>query len=192
MCSFGVRIADFFDQDITGGRKGKGKSQGSPKGETLEVPQTKGGKSQGKKGSTNKPKEPTPPSKPKEPAAWEEESPGRSPKSLKKVLKKSSDPRAPKRLKKSLGEAPKSLEKVQKRVFRDFSDPPRDFFRLLGPEGPRTFSRHFFQTFGVSARRLLFPGRGDPNLRSREETKGRFCKFSQRQSITQKVFTLIR
>ena len=37
-----------------------------PKGQALEEPQTKGDKSQGGKGSTNKPKEPSPPSKPKE------------------------------------------------------------------------------------------------------------------------------
>ena len=68
MSSFGVRTADFFDQDTTkgiplgerSGKKGKGKSKGLPKGEALEESQTKGGKSQGKRGSTNKQKEPTP------------------------------------------------------------------------------------------------------------------------------------
>ena len=63
--------------------------------------------------------------------AWEEESPGRNLKSLKKVSKKSSDPRAPKS-KKSLGESPKSLEKPVFGLFRDFSDSPRDFFQTFG------------------------------------------------------------
>ena len=72
----GVTIEDLFTQDTTkgvmlgekSGKKGKGKSKSLPKGESLEEPLIKGGKSQGKKGSTNKPKEPTPPSKPKESA----------------------------------------------------------------------------------------------------------------------------
>ena len=74
MSSFGVTIEDFFNQVNRGmvpseksGKKGKGKSKGLPKGEPIEEPFVKGGKSQGKKGSTNKPKEPTLLGKPEEP-----------------------------------------------------------------------------------------------------------------------------
>ena len=73
MSSFGVIIADFFSQDKTmgnpvggkSGEKGKGKSKDPPIGQALESPQIKGGKVQGGKGSTNKPKEPSPPSRPR-------------------------------------------------------------------------------------------------------------------------------
>ena len=67
--------------------------------------------------------------------AWEEESPGPSPKSLKKV---SESPWTLKTQKseKSLEVSPKSLERVQKWFFwGDFSDSPQGFsqtFRLLG------------------------------------------------------------
>ena len=75
--------------------------------------------------------------------AWEEESPGRNPKSLKKVSKKSSDPRAPK----SLGEGPKSLKKTVFGLFRDFSDPPRDFFQTFGARGSEDFFERLFSDF---------------------------------------------
>ena len=78
MSSYGVTVQDFFDQDkkrFNPEEKGKGKSKDQPKGGTLEQFPALGGKSQGKSGSTNKPKEPTPltkqgemgaPAKPKE------------------------------------------------------------------------------------------------------------------------------
>ena len=89
--------------------------------------------------------------------AWEEESPGRNPKSLKS--RKSPRTLGPQKSEKSLGEGPRSLEEPVLGLFRDFSDPPRDFFQTFGARG----SEDFFETFGVSARRLLLPGRGDPN-----------------------------
>ena len=96
--------------------------------------------------------------------AWEEESPGRNPKSLKKVSKKSSDPRATKS-EKSLGESPKSLGESPKTGFsRLFGLSPRLFSDFWGPRVQGLF-RDFFQTFGVSARRLLLPGREDPKSR---------------------------
>ena len=80
---------------------------------------------------------------------------------------------------------PKSLKKVSGR-----SEKPRKtrfwaFSRLFGLS-PRLFSdfwgarvrapfRDFFQTFGVSARRLLLPGRGDPNSRERKMRTKFFC-----------------
>ena len=63
MSSFGILTADFFAQDKTMGRSVGDKSgkqgKGKPKGGIPEEQVTKGGKSLGKKGSTNKPKEPT-------------------------------------------------------------------------------------------------------------------------------------
>ena len=56
--SFGVTIQHFFDQDRRD--REKGKSKGTTTGDIVEEPVDKGGKSQGKKGSTNKPKEPVP------------------------------------------------------------------------------------------------------------------------------------
>ena len=49
---------------------------------------------------------------------------------------------------------------------RLFGLSPRLFSDFWGPRVRRLF-RDFFQTFGVSARRLLLPGRGDPNPRLR-------------------------
>ena len=65
---FGVITADFFQQDKAkggwpGGKSGtqsKGKSKDTPKGVQLEQQVPKRGKSQGKGGSMNKPKEPPP------------------------------------------------------------------------------------------------------------------------------------
>ena len=76
--SWGVTIQDFFSIDkkrFDPEVKGKGKTKDQPKGASLEQFPVLGGKSRGKSGSTNKPKEPTPltkqgemevPSKPKE------------------------------------------------------------------------------------------------------------------------------
>ena len=76
--------------------------------------------------------------------AWEEESPGRNPKSLKKKSRKSPGTLGPQKSEKSLGESPKSLEKVSRNgFFRDFSDSPRDFFQTFGARG----SQDFFETF---------------------------------------------
>ena len=85
--------------------------------------------------------------------AWEKESPGRNPKSLKKS-RKVLGPSGPKSLKKVSGRVRKVSNKSKNGSFETFRTLPETFFRLLGPEGPRTF-RDFFQTFGVSARRLL-------------------------------------
>ena len=68
MSSFGATIQDFFNQDKRdmgpgekSGKKGKGKAKGAPTGDVIEEPVAKGGKSQGKTSSKNKPKEPMPP-----------------------------------------------------------------------------------------------------------------------------------
>ena len=80
----------------------------------------------------------------------------KSEKSLEKVL----GPSRPKSLKKVSGRVRKvSKTPFLDRFFETFRTLPETFFRLLGREGPRTFSR-LFQTLGLSARRLLLPGRG--------------------------------
>ena len=63
--------------------------------------------------------------------------PGLKPQKSQKVLKKPSDPRAPKVWKKSRGES----EKSRKIWFQTF-------FGLLGPEGPSAFSRLFRDFWG--------------------------------------------
>ena len=63
MSSFGVTVRDLLDQEkerFDPYQKGKGKAKDQPKGGTWEPYPALGGKSQGKSGSTNKPKEPTP------------------------------------------------------------------------------------------------------------------------------------
>ena len=69
--SFGRTVQDFFKQDRSSvkrvGRKGLGKDKSASKGQGVVEPVVKGGKSQGKSGSKNQPKEPTPPAKPEEP-----------------------------------------------------------------------------------------------------------------------------
>ena len=57
--SFGRTVQDFFKQD-----RSTVERTGALKGQGLEGPLGKGGKSQGKSGSKNQPKEPAPPSKP--------------------------------------------------------------------------------------------------------------------------------
>ena len=78
----------------------------------------------------------------------------------KKSRKKSSP--SPQTSEKSLEESPKSLKKPVFGLFRDFTDCRRDFFQTCGARGSEDFFRDFFQTFGVWARRVLLPGRGDP------------------------------
>ena len=102
--------------------------------------------------------------------AWEEESPGRNPKSLKKVSNKASDPRAQKS-EKSLGESPKSLEKVSKNGFFEiFRTLPETFFRLLvGARRSEDFFETFFRLLGFrpgdsssQAGGVLYSGGCDP------------------------------
>ena len=82
-------------------------------------------------------------------AAWEEESPGRSPKSLKKISKKSG-PSGPKSLKNSLEESPKSLaKKTRFWTLSRLSDPPRDFFQTLGARGSENFFETSFRLLGL-------------------------------------------
>ena len=93
--------------------------------------------------------------------AWEEESPKpqKSEKSLEKVL----GPSGPKSLKKVSGRVRKVSKKSRKGGFsRLFGLSPRLFSDFWGPR-VRGLFRDFFQTFGVSARRLLLPGRRDPD-----------------------------
>ena len=55
----------------------------------------------------------------------------------------------PQKSEKSLGESPKSLEKNPfLDFFETFRTLPETFFRLLGPEGARTFSRLFSDFWG--------------------------------------------
>ena len=89
--------------------------------------------------------------------AWEEESPGRSPKSMKKVSKKSSDPRAPQSLKKVSGRVQKVSRKSKNGVFETFRTFVEIFPDFWG-ERVRGLFRDFFHTFGASAQRLLPAG----------------------------------
>ena len=99
------------------------------------------------------------------PSAWEKESRGQKPKSLKKVSKKSPGAGSQKS-EKSLEKGPKSQKKSLKmgflETFRTFFE---TFFGLLGP-GPGRLFRDFFETFWLLAPRLLLPGRR--NLKPKE------------------------
>ena len=102
------------------------------------------------------------------PWAWEKESRGQKPKSLQKVSKKSPRGLPAPGSQKCLQKGAKSLQKVWKWVFGDFSDLFRDFFRTFGTPGPggagRLF-RDFLETFWLLAPRLLLPGPRNPNSR---------------------------
>ena len=88
--------------------------------------------------------------------AWEDESPGPNPESLKKTSKKSSDPRAPKVWKKVSRRVRKVSRKVQKRIFRDFSDSPRDFLQTFGAWGSEDFFEAFCRLLGFGPRDSSF------------------------------------
>ena len=78
---------------------------------------------------------------------------------------------------------PKSPEKVSRRVRKSLEKSKTVFFSRLFGLSSRLFSdfwgprvrglfRDFFQTFGVWARRLLLPGRGDSNKRAQKSVFG--------------------
>ena len=98
------------------------------------------------------------------PWAWETESRGQMPKSLKKVSKKSPGAGAQKS-EKSLEKGPKSLRKPIFRLSFDFSDLFRDFFRTFGPQPWETFFRDFFETFWLRPRDSFSQVHGTSNLR---------------------------
>ena len=99
--------------------------------------------------------------------------PQKSEKSLEKVL----GPSGPKSLKKVSGRVRKVSKKSKNGFFETFRTLPRLFSDFWGPR-VRGLFRDFFQTFGVSARRLLLPGRGDPNFGG---LKCRFPREKKRQ-----------
>ena len=80
-------------------------------------------------------------------------SPGRNPKSLKKS-RKSPRTLGPQSLKKVSGRVRKVSKKSKNGFFETFRTLPETFFRLLGPEGPRTFSRLFSDFWGFGPETL--------------------------------------
>ena len=81
--------------------------------------------------------------------AWEEESPRRNPKSLKKSLEKVLGPSGPKSLKKVSGRVRKvSKKKPMFGLFRDFSDSPQDFFQTFEARGSEDSFETFFRLLG--------------------------------------------